>query len=270
MPEFAVPSCRLLIRGANTAKTHASRPVLAEQVFASHFRIDTKAIHGVEIIVCAGVAKAQHHIPDEALIRLVGHFKTRTHEIVHDHIVGVVAEASRDSHLGSAAHSIDGEAHIKRTAVGVLFRLSPLAVRISLLSHEYPHPALMLLEGRRCFSYSIWFNSERVPIVFLSVLPSVKPSALLSVKPSAFLVTAGEKLVRLTHNSSVAEAHAANFATDFEFIRFICLYVYTKKIIVNIRAQRYKKNTENHFNALKNPLQYVKKKRKSVNGCINV
>lgn len=120
---FAVPSCRLLIRGANTAKTHASRPVLAEQVFASHFRIDTKAIHGVEIIVSAGVAKAQHHIPDEALIRLVGHFKTCTHEIVHDHIVGVVAEASRDSHLGSAAHSIDGEAHIKRTAVGV--RLLP-------------------------------------------------------------------------------------------------------------------------------------------------
>ena len=80
-------------------------------------------------------------------------------------------------------------------------------------------------------------------MVFLSVLPSVKPSA--------FLETAGEKLVKLTHNSSVAEAHAANFATDFEFIRFICLYVYTKKIIVNIRAQRYKKNTENHFNALK-------------------
>ena len=45
-------------------------------------------------------------------------------------------------------------------------------------------------------------------MVFLSALPSVK-------------------LVRLTHNSSVAEAHAANFATDFEFIRFICLYVYT-------------------------------------------
>ena len=58
-------------------------------------------------------------------------------------------------------------------------------------------------------------------MVFLSVL--------LSVKPSAFLVTAGEKLVRLTHNSSVAEAHAANFVTDFEFIRFICLYVYTLK-----------------------------------------
>ena len=70
-------------------------------------------------------------------------------------------------------------------------------------------------------------------MVFLSVLPSVKLSALLSVKlsvllsvkPSAFLATAGEKLVRLTHNSSVAEAHAANFATDFEFIRFICLYL---------------------------------------------
>ena len=37
-------------------------------------------------------------------------------------------------------------------------------------------------------------------------------SALLSVLPSV-------KLVRLTHNNSVAEAHAANFATDFEFIR---------------------------------------------------
>ena len=115
----AVPACRLLVSGGHAAKSHASRPVLAEHVFASHFRIDAKAICGVEIVVCAGVAKAQQQIPDEALVGLVGHFVTRTDEIVHDYIVDVIAAVSRDFHLGSAAYAINGEADINRTA-GVL------------------------------------------------------------------------------------------------------------------------------------------------------
>ena len=115
----AVPACRLLVSGGNAAKIHASRPVLAEHVFASYFRIDAKAFCGVEIVVCAGVAKAQQQIPDEALVGLVGHFVTRTDEIVHDYIVDVVAAVSRDFHLSSAAHAINGEADIERTA-GVL------------------------------------------------------------------------------------------------------------------------------------------------------
>ena len=101
--------------------THANRPVLAEHVFASRFRIDAKAICGVEIVVCAGVAKAQQQIPDEALVGLVGHFVTRTDKIVHDYIVDVVAAVSRDFHLGSAAHAIDGEADIERTAGALQF-----------------------------------------------------------------------------------------------------------------------------------------------------
>ena len=40
-------------------------------------------------------------------------------KIVHDYIVDVIAAVSRDFHLGSAAHAINGEADIKRTA-GVL------------------------------------------------------------------------------------------------------------------------------------------------------
>ena len=115
----AVPACRLLVSGGKTAQSHASRPVLAEHVFASHFRIDAKAICGVVTIVCASVAKAQQQIPDEALVGLVGHFVTRTDKIVHDHFVDVVGAVSWDFQLGSAAHAINGEADIKGTA-GVL------------------------------------------------------------------------------------------------------------------------------------------------------
>ena len=67
---FAVPSCRLLVSGGHAAKIHASRPVLAEHVFASHFRIDAKAICGVEIVVCAGVAKAQQQFMITSLTSL--------------------------------------------------------------------------------------------------------------------------------------------------------------------------------------------------------